>query len=79
MRALVHEGAVGVGGAVVLGQVLRVPGHVGLLRREEIAAVQGVEGLEIVRLTPHDHFLLPLSFEHGYLGPDSGPPKEPDL
>jgi hypothetical protein len=66
---LVHEGAVWVGGAIVLGQILRVPGHVGFLRGEEIAAVQRLEGLEIVRAAGHGCFLLPLSFEHGYPRP----------
>src|SRR5262245_38491479 len=39
---LVDEGAVGVGRAVVLGQVLRVPRHVGLFRREEISLGQEI-------------------------------------
>src|SRR4029453_2484254 len=50
---LVHEGAVGVGRAIVVGQVLRVPGHVTLLGGEEITAVEGLEGRKIVCLGRH--------------------------
>src|SRR5262245_47073412 len=63
---LVDEGAVGVGRAVVLGQVLRVPGHVGLFRREEVSLIQGLERREIIGRARHGHVLLPSSFEHGY-------------
>src|SRR5439155_5395407 len=54
---LVHERAVRIGGHVVGGQVRIVPGHVGLLRGEEVAAVQGFERLDDLRIVSHDGIL----------------------
>src|SRR5215813_2811573 len=50
---LVREGAVGVGGAIVVGEMLVVPGYVGFLCREKIAPVESLEGSKILRLGRH--------------------------
>src|SRR5262245_44228476 len=50
---LVREGAVGVGGTIVVGEMLAVPGHVGFLCRKKIASVESLEGSKILRLGRH--------------------------
>src|SRR5215472_1290933 len=73
----IHEGAVGIGGHVVLGQVLRVPAHVGLLRGEEIASVERLERLDGLRVVRHRQFLLSRSAFAEYPSPYPGMAKEP--
>src|SRR5262245_10900801 len=73
----IHEGAVGIGGHVVLGEVVRVPAHVGLLRGEEIAPVERLERLDRLRVVRHRQFLLSRSAFAEYPSPYPGMVKEP--